>query len=120
MEVKDSEAQGRRREAGSEGSVEQRYAPTDKNWIRSLRRRTSRQMATKSVSIKDAAGKSGGPVSKAVERLGFVISPAGSPLLGVRRKLLGLCPGRPIFLCSSTATAPNVSWMRVLPNCSTN
>jgi hypothetical protein len=43
MEVKGSEAQGRHREVGSEGSVEQ------------------------SVSIKDAGGKSGGRESKAVE-----------------------------------------------------
>jgi hypothetical protein len=33
MEVKGSEAQGRHREVGSEGSVEQRYGPMDKNWI---------------------------------------------------------------------------------------
>src|SRR6266436_7151936 len=67
MEVKGSEAQGRRREAGSEGSVEQRYGPMDKNRIRGLRRRTSEQLTAKSVSIKDAGGKSGGRVSKAVE-----------------------------------------------------
>ena len=67
MEVKGSEAQGRHREVGSEGSVEQRYGPMDKNWIRGLRRRTSEQRIAKSVSIKDAGGKSGGRVSKAVE-----------------------------------------------------
>ncbi len=67
MEVKGSEAQGRHREVGSEGSVEQRYGPMDKNWIRGLRRRTSGHMIAKSVSIKDAGGKSGGRVSKAVE-----------------------------------------------------
>jgi len=33
MEVKDSEAQGRCREAGSEGSVEQRREPMNKNRI---------------------------------------------------------------------------------------
>ena len=33
MEVKGSEAQGRHREVRSEGSVEQRYGPMDKNWI---------------------------------------------------------------------------------------
>ena len=38
-----------------------------KNWIRGLRRRTSEQLIAKSVSIKDAGGKSGGRVSKAVE-----------------------------------------------------
>jgi len=67
MEVKGSEAQGGHREVGSEGSVEQRYGPMDKNWIGGLRRRTSGQRIAKSVSIKDAGGKSGGRVSKAVE-----------------------------------------------------
>ena len=67
MEVKGSEAQGRHREVGSEGSVEQRYGPMYKNRIRGLRRRTSEQLIAKSVSIKDAGGKSGGRVSKAVE-----------------------------------------------------
>lgn len=67
MEVNGSEAQGRHREMGSEGSVEQRQDPMDKNWIGSMRRRTSWQMTTKSVSVKDAGGKSGGRVSKAVE-----------------------------------------------------
>ena len=67
MEVKGSEAQGRHREVGSEGSVEQRYGSMDKNRIRGLRRRTSEQLIAKSVSNKDAGGKSGGRVSKAVE-----------------------------------------------------
>ena len=59
--------------------MEQRYGPMYKNRIRGLRRRTSWQLTTKSVSIKDAGGKSGGRVSKAIEliagsatRLGFV------------------------------------------------
>jgi hypothetical protein len=34
MEVKGSEAQGRHREVWSEGSVEQRCEPTNRNWIR--------------------------------------------------------------------------------------
>ena len=33
MEVKGSEAQGQNREVMSEGSVEQRYEPMNKNWI---------------------------------------------------------------------------------------
>ena len=37
MEVKGSEAQGRRREAGSEGSAEQRHGLMDKNRIRGVR-----------------------------------------------------------------------------------
>src|SRR5438477_12618697 len=67
MEVKGSKAQGRHREVGSEGSVEQRYGPMHKNRIRGLRRRTRWQMTTKSVSIKYAGGKSGGRVAEAVE-----------------------------------------------------
>ena len=67
MEVKGSEAQGRHLEVGSEGSVEQRYGPMDKNGIGGLRRRTSGTVIAKSVSIKDTGGKSGGGVSKAVE-----------------------------------------------------
>ena len=67
MEVKGSKAQGRHREVGSEGSVEQRYGPMYKNRIRGLRRRASRHMTTKSVSIKDAGSKSGGRVLKAAE-----------------------------------------------------
>ena len=73
MEVKGSGAQGRQREAGSEGSVEQRYGPMDMNWIRGLRRRTSEQMPAKSISIKDAGGKADGRVSKAVERIAGVL-----------------------------------------------
>jgi hypothetical protein len=56
----DSEAQGRRREAVSEGSVEQRREPIDKNQIGGLRRWTSWLMAAKSTTIKGAGGKSGG------------------------------------------------------------
>ena len=67
MEVKGSEAQGRRREAGSEGSVEQTYEPMDKNRIRGIRRRASWQLTAKPISIKDADGKFGGRVPKAVE-----------------------------------------------------
>src|SRR6266403_59796 len=67
MEVKNSEAQGRHREVRSRGSVEERYGLMDKNRIGGLRRRTSGQVIAKSVSIKDAGGKSGGRVSKAVE-----------------------------------------------------
>ena len=42
--VEGSEGQGGHREVGSEGSVEQRYGPMDKNWIGGLRRRTSGQL----------------------------------------------------------------------------
>ena len=67
MEVKGSEAQGRRREAGSEGSVEQKREPMNEKRIRGLRRGTSWQMTTKSISIKSAGGKSDGCAQKEVE-----------------------------------------------------
>jgi len=41
MEVKASEAQGRHREVGSEGSVEQGCELTDRNWINRRQGRTS-------------------------------------------------------------------------------
>ena len=62
-----SEAQGRRREAGSEGSVEQNRDPMDKNRIRGLPGRTSEQMVAKSIAIKGRGGKSGGCAVKAVD-----------------------------------------------------
>ena len=61
-----SEAQGRRREAGSEGSVEQSRDPMDKNRIRGLPGRTSEPMIAKSTAIKGRGGKSGGCAVKAV------------------------------------------------------
>ena len=51
-----SKAQGRRREAGSEGSVEQSRGPMDKNRIRGLHNRTSEPMIAKSTVIKDRGG----------------------------------------------------------------
>ena len=65
MEVKDSEAQGRHREVGSEGSVEQKYEPTNRNWI--LRREgwTSWHEITKSISIKSRQRRFSGCVRKA-------------------------------------------------------
>jgi len=67
MEVKGSEAQGRYREVGSEGSVEQRYGPMNKNWM--MRPTVSGELASDSEAhiIKGTGGKSGGRVSKAVE-----------------------------------------------------
>ena len=67
MEVKGSEAQGRRREAGSEGSVEQKREPMNEKRMRGLRRGTSWQMTTKSISIKSAGGRSDGCAWKEVE-----------------------------------------------------
>lgn len=62
VEVKGSEAQGRHREVGSEGSVEQRYEPTDRNWISRRQGRTSWHETTKSVSTKGRQRKSSGCV----------------------------------------------------------
>ena len=67
MEVKVSEAQGRRREAGSEGSVEQKREPMNKNRIRGIQRRAKGQMTAKPISIKDAGCKFGGCARKAME-----------------------------------------------------
>ena len=60
MEVKESEAQGRCREAGSEGSVERKREPMTKNRIGGCCGRTSQQMMTKSSSIKDHGSQFGG------------------------------------------------------------
>jgi hypothetical protein len=60
MEVKASEAQGRHREVGSEGSVEQRCEPTHRNWIERRQGRTSEHEITKSISIKGRQRKSSG------------------------------------------------------------
>ena len=64
VEVKGSEAQGRYCEVGSEGSVEQRYEPTDRNWIRRRDGRTSWREATKCISTKGRKRKSSGCVLK--------------------------------------------------------
>ncbi len=61
-----SEAQGRRREAGSEGSAEQSCDPMNKNRIRGLPGRTSEREVAKSSAIKGRGGKSGGDAAKAV------------------------------------------------------
>ena len=52
VEVKGSEAQGRHCEVRSEGSVEQRYEPTDRNWISRREGRTRELEIPKSISIK--------------------------------------------------------------------
>jgi len=67
MEVKESEAQGRRREAGSEGSVERKREPMNKNRIRGCCGRTSQPVMTKSRSIKDRSSKFGGCAWKIVK-----------------------------------------------------
>ena len=75
MEVKASEAQGRHREVGSEGSVEQTYEPTHRNWISRRQGRTSQRVVTKSISIKVRKRKSSGCVRK-----DSVLTPGGCPL----------------------------------------
>ena len=57
---------GVNREVGSEGSVEQRREPMDKNRIGGIRRRTSWLMTAKSTSIKGAGCRFGGCALKAV------------------------------------------------------
>ncbi len=47
--------------------MEQTCEPMDKNRIKGIRRRTSEQMITKSISIKGAGCKFGGCARKAVE-----------------------------------------------------
>ena len=61
-----------------------------KNRIRGLGRRTSRQLTTKSVSIKDAGGKSGGRVSKAVELIVGDLRHASDSRLRVKQFTLTL------------------------------
>ena len=75
VEVKGSEAQGRHREVGSEGSVEQRYEPTDRNWIRRRYGWTSWHQATKSLSTKGRRRKSSGCVLKV--SVGNRLTPGG-------------------------------------------
>ena len=58
---------GCRREAGSEGSVEQSRDPTNRNRIRGLPGRTSGLATAKSSAIKDRGGRFGGCAVKAVE-----------------------------------------------------
>ena len=67
MEVKGSEAQGRPREVGSEGSVEQTRGPMNKNRMTRLRCRASEQLIAKSISIKGTGCRSGDCAWKAVE-----------------------------------------------------
>ena len=88
MEVKGSEAQGRHREVGSEGSVEQRYGPMDKNRIGGIRCRTSGQMTAKSVSIKGTGCKSGGCALKADELTSGDLSLVANSRLRMERSTL--------------------------------
>ena len=75
MEVKGSEAQGRHCEMEAEGSVEQRYEPTDRNWISRRGGRTSWREATKSLSTKGWKRKSSGCVPKV--SVGNRLTPGG-------------------------------------------
>jgi hypothetical protein len=75
MEVKGSEAQGRHREVGSEGSVEQTREALDKKRIRGLRRRASGPMNAKPIFSKDTGGKSDGCAWKAIELIAEKLLP---------------------------------------------
>ena len=68
VEVKVSEAQGRHREVGSEGSVEQKYEPTNRNWINRRQGGTSLREITKSVFTKSRQRKFSGCVPKVSQR----------------------------------------------------
>jgi len=85
MEEKGSEAQGRHGEVGSEGSVEQRYEPTNRNWIERRDGGTREREIAKSLAIKGQHRKSSGCVSRGVE-----LTPGGLRYVlgsGVPRKL---------------------------------
>jgi hypothetical protein len=60
VEVKTREAQGRRRKAGSERSVDQKREPMNKNRIGGLLCGAKRQMTMKPIFTKNTGGKSGG------------------------------------------------------------
>jgi hypothetical protein len=64
MEVKAREAQGRHREVRSEGSVDQRYEPTNRNWIVRRQGWESQREMTNPISIKGRTRKSSGCVPK--------------------------------------------------------
>ena len=78
---------GCRREAGSEGSVEQRCEPDEQKPDTRRQRRTSGQRVAKSISIKDAKRRSGGCAPKAIE-----LTPGG--LLRVAHRRLRRLQGR--------------------------
>jgi hypothetical protein len=67
MEVKGSEAQVRRREAGCKGSVEQTRESMNKNRIERPECRASGRLAAKPISIKSTEGRFGDCVRKAIE-----------------------------------------------------
>ena len=75
VEVKVSEAQGRCCEAGSEGSVKQRYEPTDRNWIKRREGWTSLREITKSIFTKGRQRKFSGCAPKV--SVGNRLTPGG-------------------------------------------
>ena len=86
-----SEAQGRRREAGSEGSVEQTCDPMNKNRIRGLPGRTSERIIAKSAPSMRRGGRFGGCAGKAVElTLGGLYSVRRSRTERVARRVIAV------------------------------
>jgi hypothetical protein len=67
MEVKDSQAQGRHREVGSESRVQAKARADEQEPDRRRERRTSGHEIAKSKSIKGAERKSGGRALKVIE-----------------------------------------------------
>lgn len=96
MEVKAREAQGRHREVGSEGSVDQRYEPTDRNWIMRRQGRESQREMTKPISIKGRKRKSSGCVPKVCE-----LTPGGLQGCRVEYRWTGAVERRHIALQKS-------------------
>jgi hypothetical protein len=75
VEVKGSEAQGRHREVGSEGSVKQRHEPTNRNWIIRRQGWTSWREAAKCIFTKSRKRKFSGCVPKV--SVGNRLTPGG-------------------------------------------
>ena len=98
-----SEAQGRRREPGSEGCAEQSRDLMDKNRMRGLPGRTSERGVAKSAAIKGREGKSGGDAVKAVDLtsggLRRVRSPglngSARPVTAAQKSAEGIVAGSP-------------------------
>ena len=79
---------GCRREAGSEGSVEQRCEPMNKNRIRGASAGRAGNVIAKSISIKGAKRRSGGCAPKAIELTpGDLLRVAHGRLRGPRGRL---------------------------------
>ena len=87
-----SEAQGRLRDVGSEGSVEQSRGPTDRNWIRGLPGRTTRGRSARAHGL--ARRCDGSPDEQREEHrthllIGRITRPGTQPGRGTQASLAG-------------------------------